>query len=439
MQGVGVVLEPDSLSERTRRAAREVLEGRRKGLRALLPFAGPAFIASVAYMDPGNFATNVQGGASFGYRLLWVVVFANVTAMLFQALSAKLGIVTGKNLPEVCRERFSTRTAIGMWLVSEIGAMATDLAELLGAAIGLSLLFHLPLLIGVVVAAIATYAVLLMQSKGFRQVEALIASLVGVIAVCYVLETVLARPDLGQIAFHSVVPWLGSPLALVLAVGIIGATVMPHAIYLHSSLTQDRIVPESRAEMGVIVRFSNIDVLIALGLAGIVNVAMMYMSAAVFHFHGHPEVASIESAYQTLTPLLGSAAAAIFLTSLMASGISSSVVGTMAGQVIMQGFVGFTIPLWVRRLVTMLPTVIIVALGVNATKALILSQVVLSIVLPLPIIVLLIFTNKRAIMADLVNTPVVKILGITASAVIIILNIVLIWQTLGLPVPGLTR
>jgi len=439
VQGVGVVLEPDSLSERTRRAAREVLEGRRKGLRALLPFAGPAFIASVAYMDPGNFATNVQGGASFGYRLLWVVVFANVTAMLFQALSAKLGIVTGKNLPEVCRERFSTRTAIGMWLVSEVGAMATDLAELLGAAIGLSLLFHLPLLIGVVLAALATYTVLLMQSKGFRQVEALIASLVGVIAVCYVLETLLTRPDWGQIAFHSVVPWLGSPLALVLAVGIIGATVMPHAIYLHSSLTQDRIVPESRAEASVIVRFSNIDVLIALAVAGIVNLAMMYMSAAVFHFRGHPEVASIESAYQTLTPLLGSAAAAIFLTSLMASGISSSVVGTMAGQVIMQGFVGFTIPLWVRRLVTMLPTVVIVALGVNATKALILSQVVLSIVLPLPILVLLIFTNKRAIMGDLVNSRVVKILAVTASTVIIILNIVLIWQTLGLPVPGLMR
>ena len=439
MESVGVVLEPDSLSERTRRAAREVLIGRRKGLRALLPFAGPAFIASVAYMDPGNFATNVQGGASFGYRLLWVVVFANVTAMLFQALSAKLGIVTGKNLPEVCRERFPKRTALGMWLVSEVGAMATDLAELLGAAIGLSLLFHLTLLIGVVLSAVATYAVLLLQTKGFRQVEALITSLVGVIAVSYVLETVLARPDWGQIAYHSVVPWLGSPAALVLTVGIIGATVMPHAIYLHSSLTQDRIVPENRVEAGVIVRFSNIDVLIALGVAGVVNMAMMYMSAAVFHFRGHPEVASIESAYQTLTPLLGSAAAVIFLTSLMASGISSSVVGTMAGQVIMQGFVGFTIPIWVRRVVTMLPTIIVVALGVNATKALIISQVVLSLMLPLPIVVLLAFTNRRSIMADLVNRPGVKALGIAASAVIIILNVVLVWQTLGLPLPSFMR
>ncbi len=439
MSGVGVAMESESWSDRTRRAAREVLAGRRKGLRALLPFAGPAFIASVAYMDPGNFATNVQAGSLFGYRLLWVVVFANITAMLFQALSAKLGIVTGKNLPEVCRERFSKRTAIGMWIVSEIAAMATDLAELLGAAIGLALLFHLPLLLGVVLTALATYAVLLMQSKGFRQVEGLIVALVGVIAVCYVLETVLARPNWGQVAYHAVVPWLGSPAALVLAVGIIGATVMPHAIYLHSSLTQDRIVPENSAEAGVIVRFSNIDVLIALGLAGVVNLAMMYMSAAVFHFGGHLEVASIESAYKTLSPLLGSAAASIFLLSLMASGISSSVVGTMAGQVIMQGFVGFAIPLWVRRVVTMIPTVVIVAIGVDATHALVLSQVVLSLVLPLPIVVLLMFTSKRSIMASLVNTPTVKIVGILAAALVVFLNVGLLWQTFGLPFPGMTR
>ncbi|MDQ6766657.1 MAG: Nramp family divalent metal transporter [Candidatus Eremiobacteraeota bacterium] len=439
MSGIGVAMESESWSDRTRRAAREVLAGRRKGLRALLPFAGPAFIASVAYMDPGNFATNVQAGSLFGYRLLWVVVFANITAMLFQALSAKLGIVTGKNLPEVCRERFSKRTAIGMWIVSEIAAMATDLAELLGAAIGLALLFHLPLLLGVVLTALATYAVLLMQSKGFRQVEGLIVALVGVIAVCYVLETVLARPNWGQVAYHAVVPWLGSPAALVLAVGIIGATVMPHAIYLHSSLTQDRIVPENSAEAGVIVRFSNIDVLIALGLAGVVNLAMMYMSAAVFHFGGHLEVASIESAYKTLSPLLGSAAASIFLLSLMASGISSSVVGTMAGQVIMQGFVGFAIPLWVRRVVTMIPTVVIVAIGVDATHALVLSQVVLSLVLPLPIVVLLMFTSKRSIMASLVNTPTVKIVGILAAALVVFLNVGLLWQTFGLPFPGMTR
>ena len=417
-------------SERTRRAAREVLLGKRKGLRALLPFAGPAFIASVAYMDPGNFATNVQGGAAFGYRLLWVVVFANITAMLFQALSAKIGIVTGKNLAEVCREHFSRPITIAMWVVSEIGAMATDLAESLGASIGLALLFHLPLILGTIITGIATFALLTLQSKGFRKIESLIASLVGVIALCYVAETVLARPDWGQIAYHSVVPWLGSGPAMVLAVAIIGATVMPHAIYLHSSLTQDRIIGETPAQQAVIVRYSHVDVLVALGVAGVVNLAMMYMSAAVFHFSGHPGVASIESAYKTLSPLLGPAAGVIFLLSLMASGISSSVVGTMAGQVIMQGFVDFSIPLWLRRAVTLVPTIIVVALGVNTTQALVISQVVLSLVLPIPVIALMIFTNKRSIMGTQANSPVIMILGAIAAATILVLNVVLIWQTL---------
>ena len=430
MSAEGAAADRDSWSEQTRRAAREVLAGRRTGWRALLPFAGPAFIASVAYMDPGNFATNVQGGSLFGYNLLWVVVFANVTAMLFQALSAKLGIVTGKNLPEVCRERFSRSTAIAMWLTSEVGAMATDLAELLGAAIGIALLFHLSLLIGVLVAAAATYAVLLMQSKGFRQIEGLIAAMVGVIALCYILETVLARPDWGQVAYHAVVPWLGAPGAVLLAVAIIGATVMPHAIYLHSSLTQDRIVPANREEASVIVRFSHVDVLIALGLAGVVNLAMMYMSAAVFHYGSHAEVAGIESAYKTLMPLLGSAAATIFLISLTAAGISSSVVGTMAGQVIMQGFVGFAIPLWLRRILTMVPAIVIIALGVDSTRALVASQVVLSLVLPLPIAVLLLFTNDRALMGEMVNRAGVKAVCLVAATLIVGLNLVLLWETL---------
>ncbi len=425
-----IVESPIGWSERTRRAAREVLQGRRKGLRALLPFAGPAFIASVAYMDPGNFATNVQGGATFGYRLLWVVVFANITAMLFQALSAKIGIVTGKNLAEVCREHFARPITISMWLVSEVGAMATDLAESLGATIGLALLFHIPLLAGTIVTGAVTYALLTLQSKGFRQIEGLIAALAGVIAICYVAETVLAHPDWGQVAYHAVVPWLGGGQAVLLAVSIIGATVMPHAIYLHSSLTQDRIVGETPEQKAVIVRYSHIDVLIALGVAGVVNLAMMYMSAAVFHFSGHPEVASIESAYKTLSPLLGQAAAVIFLISLMASGISSSVVGTMAGQVIMQGFVDFTIPLWLRRVVTIVPTIVVVALGVNTTQALVISQVVLSIVLPIPVIALLIFTNKRSVMGGQANRPGTMVLGAIAATIILALNAVLLAQTL---------
>ena len=424
------MVDRDPLSERTRDAAKEVLAGRRKGLRALLPFAGPAFIASVAYMDPGNFATNVQGGSAFGYNLLWVVVFANVTAMLFQALSAKLGIVTGKNLPEMCRERFSKPVAVSMWIVSEIGAMATDLAEFLGATIGLNLLFHIPLFAGVIVTGVATYAILIMQTKGFRPIEAFITALVAVITMCYVVETVLARPDWSQIAYHSVVPWLDGRNAVLLAVAIVGATVMPHAIYLHSSLTQDRIVPANRSEMRAIIRFSNIDVLIALGIAGIVNLAMMYMSAAVFHFGGHPETATIDSAYRTLIPLLGSLAAGAFLVSLIASGISSSVVGTMAGQVIMQGFVGFAIPLWVRRLATMLPTIAVIGLGVQPTAALVISQVVLSLVLPLPVIVLLLFTNHKAVMGDSTSGPLMRALGIAAAAVIIALNAALLWQSL---------
>jgi manganese transport protein len=435
--GADTILEPVSSSERTRIAARQVLEGRRKGWAALLPFAGPAFIASIAYMDPGNFATNVQGGSSFGYNLLWVVVFANLTAMLFQAMSAKLGIVTGKNLPEVCRDSFSRPVSLCMWAVSEIAAMATDLAEFLGATIGLALLFNLPLLVGAIITGIVTYAILIMQSRGFRKIELLITSFVGVILLCYVVETILARPNWGLVAYHSLVPWLGGRDSILLAVGIIGATVMPHAIYLHSSLTQDRIVPRSKLETKTVVRFSNIDVLIALGIAGVINMAMMYMSAAVFHFGGHPQVASIQSAYKTLMPLLGSAAAGIFLLSLMASGISSSVVGTMAGQVIMQGFVGFTIPLWVRRVVTMIPTLVVIGLGVNTTQALVISQVVLSLVLPLPIVVLLVFTGKRSIMADMVNKPLVKFLGIAAAAIVLGLNFVLLWQTVGLPMPKL--
>ena len=430
-----LVVDPRTSTERTRVAARDVLDGRRRGLRALIPFAGPAFIASIAYMDPGNFATNVQGGATFGYQLLWVVVFANLTAMLFQALSAKLGIVTGKNLPEVCRDRFPRSVSISMWAISEIAAMATDLAEFLGATIGLSLLFGLPLFVGALITGVATYGILIMQSKGFRQIESLITGFVGVIVLCYVVETILARPDWHLIAYHAVVPWLGGPQSIMLAVGIIGATVMPHAIYLHSSLTQDRIVPRSRSEAGVIVRFSNVDVLIALGIAGVVNMAMMYMSAAVFHFGGHPEVASIQSAYKTLTPLLGTAAAGIFLLSLMASGISSSVVGTMAGQVIMQGFVGFTIPLWVRRVVTMVPTLIVIGLGVNTTAALVISQVVLSLVLPLPVIVLLVFTGDRRIMGEHRNHSLVKVMGIAAAAVVLGLNGLLLWQTFGFPLP----
>jgi manganese transport protein len=422
------------VSARTLVAARESLDGQRRGLRAILPFAGPAFIASVAYMDPGNFATNIQGGALYGYRLLWVVVFANLTAMLFQALSAKLGIATGKNLAELSREHFPRPVVILMWIGSEIAAMATDLAEFLGATLALNLLFHIPLLIGALITAVATYGILTLQRHGFRPIEAFIGALVGVMALCYVLETFVARPNWTSVLHGSTTPWLGDSGAVLLAVGVIGATVMPHAIYVHSGLTQDRVPSENALDRRKILRFSNIDVLVALGLAGLVNLAMMYMAAATFHPH-HSNVADISTAYRTLFPLLGGGAAAVFLVSLLASGLSSSAVGTMAGQVIMQGFVGFNIPLWVRRVVTMVPTIVVIAMGVNATQALVLSQVVLSLVLPVPVIALVIFTRRRSVMGELANRPLTSVLAIACSAVILSLNIVLLLQTFGVQLP----
>jgi manganese transport protein len=411
-------------------AAHDVLAGNRRGLRALLPFAGPAFVASVAYMDPGNFATNIQGGAAFGYRLLWVVVLANLTAMLFQALSAKLGIATGKNLAELARDHAPKAVVMGMWIVSELGAMATDLAEFLGAIVALYLLFHIPMLIGALITGIVTYVILALHRYGFRTMETLIGSLVGVIAVCYVAETLLAKPDWHSVLYHSIVPWIGGPSSLFLAVGIVGATVMPHAIYLHSALTQDRVVAEGPRQAARIVRFSYVDVIVALTIAGLVNLAMMYMAAAVFNSPGHSHVADIATAYRTLTPLLGNLAAGVFLISLLASGISSSVVGTMSGQVIMQSFVGFAVPLWVRRVVTMLPAVAVVAIGLNVTQTLIVSQVILSFVLPVPVVALVVLGSRSKIMGELVNRTWVTGLAGCAGIAILALNAVLIWTAL---------
>jgi len=417
-------------SPRVVAAAREALAGNRRGLRKLLPFAGPAFVASIAYIDPGNFATNIQGGASYGYRLLWVVVMANVMAMLFQALSAKLGIATGKNLAELSRDHAPKPLVFAMWAIAELGAMATDLAEFLGAIVALYLLFGIPMLAGAVITGVVTYAILALHRFGFRTMEVLIGSFVGVIAVCYVVETLLSRPNWHQVLYHSVVPWIGGSQSLLLAVGIVGATVMPHAIYLHSALTQDRVVPKERGDARRIVRYSYVDVVVALTIAGLVNLSMMYMAAAVFHSTGHSAVADITTAYRTLTPLLGNLAAGVFLISLLASGISSSVVGTMAGQVIMQGFVGFTIPLWLRRLITMLPAVAVAASGLNVTQTLILSQVVLSFVLPVPIIALVLLGAQKKVMGEMVNAPWVTALAAGAALTILAFNAVLIASSL---------
>ncbi len=424
------------MTDRATLAMREALGRRRVGFRSSLLFAGPAVIASIAYMDPGNFATNIQAGAGFGYLLLWVVLAANLIAMLFQALSAKLGIVTGCNLAELCRAQFPRPVVLSMWAASEVAAMATDLAEFMGGAIGLALLLHMPLLAGMGVTAIVTYALLTVQRRGFRPMEIIIGALVGTIGICYLIEMFIAPVDWGSAALHSVLPQLPNAAALTIAVGIVGATVMPHAVYLHSGLTQNRVPPRSDTERRKLLRFSNKEVVVALTVAGLVNMAMVMMASAAFHA-GHPEVAEIETAYHSLTPLLGIGAAAVFLVSLIVSGISSSVVGTMAGQMIMQGFVGFRIPIWLRRLVTMVPAFIVVGAGANATAALIASQVVLSLVLPVPMIALVLFTRRRTIMGVYANSRLTDLAAIAGTVIVLALNLLLLAQTLGIALPGL--
>ena len=392
--------------------------------------------ASIAYMDPGNFATNIQAGSRFGYALLWVVLAANLVAMLFQALSAKLGIVTGRNLAEMCRDEFAPPVRYSMWAVSEVAAMATDLAEFLGGAIGLSLLFHMPLLAGMTVTAAATYGILMFDGRGFRPMELIIGTLVAIIGICYIIEMFIAPVAWGQAGLGAVIPSMPDAAALTISAGIIGATVMPHAVYLHSGLTQHRAPGANPRERRMLLRFSNRECVVALTIAGAVNMAMVMMAAAAFH-DGHSDVAEIETAFHTLTPLLGGAAAGVFLVSLMASGISSSAVGTMAGQMIMQGFVGFRIPIWVRRLVTMVPAFVVVALGVNATEALVASQVVLSFALPIPMIALVLFTRRRDIMGDFANDRLTDVAAIVGTVTVLCLNTVLLVQTLGVPIPGL--
>jgi manganese transport protein len=432
---VGLTAAPIGMTDRTVAGIREVLGGRARWRSPLL-FAGPAVVASIAYMDPGNFATNIQAGAKYGYALLWVVLTASLAAMLFQSLSAKLGIVTGRNLAELCREHFPKPVVWALWIVSEIAAMATDLAEFLGGAIGLSLLLHIPLLAGMGVTGILTYGILMFEGRGFRPTELIIGALVAAIALCYLVEMVIAPVDWAAAGLGSVVPSLPDAGAVTIAVGIVGATIMPHAIFLHSGLTQNRAPAGNERERRLVLRFSNIEVLVALGVAGLVNLAMVIMAASAFHA-GHSDVAEIETAYKTLTPLLGPAAAGAFLTALLASGLASSTVGTMAGQMIMQGFLRVRVPIIVRRLVTMIPAFVVVWLGVNSTSALIMSQVVLSIALPAPVIALLIFTSRKDIMGAFANSRLTNVTASFAALVILTLNAVLLLQAFGVTVPGL--
>src|SRR4051812_33841198 len=398
----------------------------------ILPFLGPAFIACVAYIDPGNFATNIAGGSRFGYRLVWVIVAANLLAMLIQTLSAKLGIATGRNLPEVCRERFSRPTTMFLWLQAEAIAMATDLAEFLGAAVGFHLLFGWGLFPSALLSGVAAFLILGLQRFGFRAFEAVIAVLVGVIGACYIAELTFAHADYGEVFRHAVEPQFGSSEALLLSVGILGATVMPHVIYLHSALTQDRLVPETDEGARTLLRFTRIGVVIAMSFGGLINGAMLVMAASTFYRTGLFPVASLETAPQTLEPILGSASSALFALALIASGLSSSAVGTLAGQVVMQGFIRRQIPVVVRRLVTMLPAFIVIALGVDPSRTLVLSQVVLSFGIPFALIPLVLFTARRDIMGPLVNRRITTVAASAIAAVIVSLNVFLLLQTFGI-------
>lgn len=413
-------------------AAAEILagRGRRRGVLQLLPFLGPAFVASVAYIDPGNFATNIQGGSEFGYRLVWVVLASNLIAMLVQALSAKLGIATGRNLAEMCRERFPRPVVWTLWMLMEGVAMATDLAEFLGAAIGFNLLFGMPLLPAALLTGICTLVILALEQQGFRPVEAVITTLVGVIAGCYLVETVLDRPSWGAVAASIVHPMLGGPEAVLLAVGILGATVMPHVIFLHSALTQRRVATENAEQAKRLVRFELADVVIAMTIAGLINAAMLVMAASTFWGHGLTKVASIEEAHKTLAPLLGPASSAVFAVSLLASGLSSSTVGTMAGQIVMQGFLHRQISIWLRRLITMAPAIAVIALGLDPTRTLVISQVILSFGLPFALVPLVLFTRRRDLMGPLANGWLVSVAAVLVTAFIIGLNLYLIVQTI---------
>jgi manganese transport protein len=416
----------------TERAAELILSGKstRRGLARLLPFMGPAFIASVAYMDPGNFATNIQGGAQFGYTLLWVVLAANLMAMLIQSLSAKLGIASGKNLAELCREYFPRPVVILMWILMEIVAMATDLAEFIGAALGFYLLFGIPLWVAAIITAIVTFVILGLERYGFRPLEAVITALIGVISVSYVIETLLGHPDWSQVVTHTFVPQFNGTESVLLAAGILGATVMPHVIFLHSSLTQKRIVVHTPAQLRMLFKFELVDVVVAMGVAGAINAAMLIMSAATFFRTGITSVGTIQEAYQTLEPLLGRASSVVFALSLLAAGLSSSSVGTMAGQVIMQGFLHYHIPVWIRRVSTMLPSMIIIIIGLDPTRVLVISQVVLSFGLPFAIIPLIFFTSKRKLMEVLVNHSLTNVFAWLVALLVISLNVYLVVQLL---------
>jgi manganese transport protein len=410
------------------RAARRSLDGHARGFSRIWPFLGPAFIAAVAYIDPGNFATNIAGGAKFGYLLLWVVLAANLIAMVVQTQSAKLGIATGKNLAELCRESFSRRASIGLWLQAELVAMACDLAEVVGAALGLNLLFGIPLFPAGLIAGAGAFAILALQQRGFRRLEAGITVLVGVVVASFAFELFDAGPDAGEVGRHLIVPGFAGTESILLATGIIGATVMPHVIYLHSALTQKRVIGRDDRDRRKILGFERVDVVIALSLAGVVNLSMMIVAAALFHGSGLTGVDSIDGAFEGFKALVSDRAATVFGIALLASGFASSSVGTMAGQVVMQGFIRRRIPIFARRAITLAPALVVLAIGIDPTDALVASQVVLSFGIPFALVPLLVLTSSKKVMGALVNPGWLTGVAGVLAAMIIALNVFLLQQ-----------
>jgi manganese transport protein len=401
----------------------------RGGLRGVLPLLGPAFVAAIAYVDPGNFATNIAGGASHGYLLLWVVLAANLIGMLVQTLSAKVGLATGRNLPELCRERLPRPASWGLWVQAELIAMATDLAEFIGAAIALNLLFGVPLFTAGLMTGVVAFGILALQARGYRRFELAVGAMLALVLLGFLYETLKIGADWGAVAGGFVPSFGGSTDAVLLACGILGATVMPHVIYLHSALTQERIPARDDGERWRLLRFLRLDVIVAMSVAGVVNMLMLIVAASLFHDSGLSDVDTIEGAHAGFQQLIGGGAALAFAGALLASGFASSSVGTYAGQVIMQGFIARAIPLVVRRLVTMAPALVVLAIGLDPTRALVISQVVLSFGIPFALVPLVWLTSSRAVMGSFVNRRATTALAWAVAAAIIALNVFLLSRT----------
>lgn len=405
------------------------LRGEARGIKRLFPFLGPAFIAAVAYIDPGNFATNIAAGSAYGYTLLWVVVVSNLMAVLIQAMSAKLGIATGKNLPEICREHFPRWASILLWIQAELVVIATDLAEFIGASLGLYLIFHISLIPSAIITAFGSFAILELQRRGVRSLEAVISGMIFIVVIAFGLQVFYTQPEARDVISGMFVPRFEGVDSVLLGAGILGATVMPHAIYLHSSLMQKRVIGQNEKERRQIFRFEFVDIVIAMLIAGAINASMLIVAAALFYKNGL-DVTDLDVAFYQFQHLIGPVSAILFGVGLLFAGLSSSSVGTMAGDVIMQGYIKKRISLYIRRFITMLPPLAIILLGVNPSRALVISQVVLSFGISFALVPLITFTSNPNVMGKLVNHRITALIAWVVAFLIIALNIFLLYETI---------